>query len=111
MNDKWTKHADTMIQYAQCAQRNLKEMNIKNISIYIDVWSSLNGRFYQRMFDPRIDLLTAHWSPFEEVTWVLPLLTELSGWRNNMKQIQDEVYAASNFSDVIFVADFPGKSL
>lgn len=84
-------------------------MNLTDVSIHVDIWCSLNGRFYQRMFDPRIDLLTASWSPFEKVTWVLPLLTELSGWRKKMKQIQEEVYSASNFSDVLFVADFPGK--
>ncbi|XP_065208287.1 vitamin K-dependent gamma-carboxylase [Planococcus citri] len=110
-NDKWTKHPDTLIQYAQCAEKNLKEMNIHNISIYVDVWTSLNGRFYQRMFDPRVDLLRAEWSPFTDTPWVLPLMTELSGWRYKMKQIQDEVYATSNYSDVIFVADFPGMYL
>lgn len=75
----------------------------------MDLWCSLNGRFYQRMFDPRTDLLKAKWSPFEDVPWVLPLLSELTEWRSKMKQIQEDIYATSNFSEVIFIADFPGK--
>lgn len=79
------------------------------MSIYIDVWCSLNGRFQQRMFDPTYDLLKANWSPFKPIEWLLPLLTEYNDLREKMNAIQDEVYAWSNATDVLFVADFPGK--
>lgn len=79
------------------------------MSIHLDVWCSLNGRFQQRMFDPRVDLLTAEWSPLKEVSWLMPLLTEFSSWRTQMMKLEKEVYSWSEYSDVIFVADFPGQ--
>lgn len=114
--DRWEKHADMVIQYAQCLNRNLlqginaNEYKLsQNISIHLDVWCSLNGRFQQRMFDPRVDLLTAEWSPLKEVSWLMPLLTEFSSWRKQMMKLEKEVYSWSEHSDVIFVADFPGQ--
>lgn len=83
----------------------------ENISIYVDVWCSLNKRFQQRMFDPNYDLLKANWSPFQPVEWLLPVLTEYSGFRTTMNEISTEVYSWSNNSDVLFIADFPGEEV
>lgn len=78
----------------------------------MDVWKSLNGRFQQRMFDPRVNILNAPWSPFEEVTWVLPLLREFSFYRQeHFQSIVNDVSNWTDSSDVIFVADFPGLYL
>lgn len=150
-SDRWTKHGDMAMQYAQCLKQNLlydfqrmfsihfivflfsnkrffhnlEEKSLKlrgdnsqtsimeyitseNISIYLDVWCSLNGRFQQRMFNPNYDLLQANWSPFEPVEWLLPLLTEYSELRKRIATIQQEVYSWSNYSDALFIADFPG---
>ncbi|XP_030380126.1 vitamin K-dependent gamma-carboxylase [Scaptodrosophila lebanonensis] len=119
--DRWTKYADMAVQYAKCIERNIRQDIAKdpqnspltgtNISIYFDIWCSMNGRFQQRTFDPRVDLLRAPWSPFERTSWSLPLLTELNDMRPKLKTITDEVLAWSNYSDVIFVADFPGLTL
>lgn len=111
LNDKWLKHADMIIQFGQCAKENLQRKfdKFSNISLHIDVWCSLNGRFHQRMYDPQVDLLTVKWSPFEEVSWIMPLLTEYSDWRETLLKIQKETYESSNVSEIIFVADFPGK--
>lgn len=105
-----------LIQYAQCLKSNLlngasaNDYRLsKNISIYVDIWCSLNGRFQQRMFDPRVDLLTADWSPIKEVSWLMPLLTEFSSWRKQIMKLEKEIYSWSEYSDVIFVADFPGE--
>ncbi|KAF5269192.1 hypothetical protein FQR65_LT02493 [Abscondita terminalis] len=123
-NQRWNKHADMCIQYAYCLKNNLIQLNgtsisadknwpvlSNNISIFIDVWCSLNNRFQQRMFDPNYDLLTAKWSPFEKVSWLLPLMTESDDFRSKLQQLQEYVYSWSNFSDVLFVADFPGMYL
>lgn len=130
-NDRWSKHADMCLQLANCLKQQLlndliarKAMKgngmlqpkgthilTENISIYIDVWCSLNGRFQQRMYDPNYDLLKANWSPFKPVEWLLPLLTEYSGLREKMAHIQERVYLWSNYSDVLFIADFPGMQL
>ncbi|XP_049821936.1 vitamin K-dependent gamma-carboxylase isoform X2 [Aethina tumida] len=132
-NDRWNKHADMCMQYAQCIKDNLindfkdkheksvsqsiqPETNInfitsENISIYIDVWCSMNGRFQQRMYDPNYDLLKANWSPFKPVEWLLPVLSELNDFRELIKDITQEVYSWSNQSEVLFIADFPGMYL
>lgn len=81
-----------------------------NISVYVDVWCSLNKRFQQRMYDPNYDLLRANWSPFESVEWLMPVLMEYSGFRTTMNDISREVYSWSNNSDVLFIADFPGNA-
>lgn len=119
--DRWTKYADMAKQYAHCIHKNIEtqfKLNPKtsplkssNISIFFDIWCSMNGRFQQRVFDPRVDLLTADWSPWKRTTWSLPLLNELNHMRPKLKVIADEVLAWNNYSDVIFVADFPGLTL
>lgn len=119
--DRWTKYADMAQQYARCIYKNIEQEHLRNtdisplsstnISIYFDIWCSMNGRFQQRVFDPRVDLLKAEWSPFTRTSWSLPLLNELNHLRPKLRTIANEVLAWSNFSDVIFVADFPGLTL
>ncbi|EDW68978.1 vitamin K-dependent gamma-carboxylase [Drosophila virilis] len=119
--DRWTKYADMAVQYAKCIEKNIREdmdqhpqnspLTSSNISIYFDIWCAMNGRFQQRTFDPRVDLLKAPWSPFKRTPWSLPLLTELNHMRPKLKTIANEVLAWNNYSDVIFVADFPGLTL
>nr|XP_023023927.1 vitamin K-dependent gamma-carboxylase [Leptinotarsa decemlineata] len=127
-NDRWSKHADMGVQYAQCLKKNLiagfegkshlghstaisSKFTSDNISIYLDVWCSLNKRFQQRMFDPNYDLLKANWSPFQPVEWLLPVLWQYSDFRKKMDEISKEVHSWSNDSDVLFIADFPGLFL
>ncbi|KAG7299861.1 hypothetical protein JYU34_016881 [Plutella xylostella] len=119
-NDRWTRHGDMVYQYAHCIKRNLLQLNEElnfndqlstNISIYIDVWCSMNGRFQQRMFDPKVDLLRASWWPFQAVDWLMPLLSDATSLRGTLDEIREEVHGWSNHSDVIFVADFPGYEL
>ncbi|EEB12966.1 vitamin k-dependent gamma-carboxylase, putative [Pediculus humanus corporis] len=121
-NTRYSKHGDMLIQYAKCLKKNLNNPNVytskdvgvksfDDISIYVDVWCSLNGRFQQRMFNPNQNLLTAKWNPFEKISWLMPLLTNYSSWRVNLKEIQKQVHGWSNHSEVLFVADFPGMHL
>lgn len=115
-NDRWTKHADMAYEHARCINGILKDdyyrnpysiLNSTNISIYFDVWCSLNGRFQQRMFDPNVDVLTALWSPLTKTTWIKPLLIEFTDMRSKLTAIANQVLGWNNYSDVIFVADFP----
>ncbi|CAB3366213.1 Hypothetical predicted protein [Cloeon dipterum] len=111
-NDRWSKHVDMVHQWAKCVQRNVYQtQGITDISVHLDVWSSLNGRFQQRMYDPRVDLTKAQWSPFETPSWIMPLLTELSYWRIKLPEIEEDIFGWSNHTDVLFVADFPGLSM
>ena len=119
--DRWTKYADMAKQYAHCIHKNIEmehqrnaaisPLSSMNISIYFDIWCSMNGRFQQRVFDPRVDILKAEWSPFKRTSWSLPLLNELNHLRPKLRTIANEVLAWNNYSDVIFVADFPGLTL
>ncbi|KAI4464636.1 vitamin k-dependent gamma-carboxylase [Holotrichia oblita] len=127
-NNRWTKHADMTMQYAHCLKNNLllelddakflgdsksisQYITSDNISIYVDVWCSLNGRLQQRMYDPNYDLLQAEWSVFEQAEWLLPLLSEYNDYRPTITGIQEHVYSWSNYTDVLFIADFPGLYL
>lgn len=133
-SDRWARHADMAKQYATCVERNLQSelrrhrtslgagagpgaglapegLRADKLAVHVDVWCSLNGRFQQRIFDPRVDLLAAPWSPFQPVPWVMPLLTELSPMRRRIRELEAQVQSRSNYSDALFVADFPGLHL
>ena len=101
-------------QYIDCMAEKLKafeQLNITEPAIYLDVWRSMNKRFQQRMVDPNVDLVKAPWSPWKQTPWLQPLLTELSPWREKLIQIRKDLKEKSNFSDITFVADFPGLFL
>lgn len=119
-SDRWTKHAYLAHQYVNCIHRNLQEDYLRNVntvlssanlSIYLDIWCSLNGRFQQRIFDPSVDIVQAKWSPFERTHWTKPLLQQFSSMRPQMLQIAREVLQWNNYTDVMFIADFPGLQM
>lgn len=99
------------VQYAQCIKGKLKDHGYDDVELRFDIWRSMNGRFNQRQIDPRIDLLSpdTKWSVFEETTWLLPLLTNLSDWRTRMMQIENDLASKDQNVLITFVADFPGK--
>lgn len=108
-NNRWTHHADMVKQFANCVADKLKnQFNLTNISIYVDIWISLNGRFVQRIFNPTIDLLTANWSPLEKPSFVLPLIDDFVDWRFKLRQVEDQVISKGDNSTIVFMADFPG---
>lgn len=41
----------------------------------------------------------------------MPLLTDLTPWRTKLAELEADVLKWSNYSDVLFVADFPGLYL
>ncbi|XP_063591445.1 vitamin K-dependent gamma-carboxylase-like [Penaeus indicus] len=108
-NGRWTSHVDMAVQYGRCIESRLRGHGYANISLHFDVWRSLNKRFQQRVYDPSVDILTAPWSPWEKTPWVLPVLVELSQWRDKLRELQEG--QTSPYSDRIFVADFPGMML
>ncbi|CAG4966769.1 unnamed protein product [Parnassius apollo] len=120
-NERWTRHGDMVFQYARCLKENMVKESTRrtkfddsrksfseNISVYVDVWCSLNGRFTQRMFDPKVDVLAVTWSPFAPISFLMPLLDEASEWRGRLLKLRETIHSWNNYSDVIFIADFPG---
>lgn len=101
-NNKWALHGDMIQQFAKCVAAKMPDRS-NNMSVRMDIWGSLNGRFHQRLVDPYVDVLHAPWSPWSEVNWLMPLIRHFDGWRPwivNTK-IRTDV-------DMLFFADFPG---
>ncbi|KAJ7305318.1 hypothetical protein JRQ81_011237 [Phrynocephalus forsythii] len=105
---RWKDHADMLKQYATCLSHLLPSYNISEPEIYFDIWVSINDRFQQRLFDPRVDIVRAEWSPFKKTSWLKPLLVDLSPWRTKLQEIEDSL---DNQTEVVFIADFPGLHL
>uniref|UniRef100_A0A2C9JGW2 Vitamin K-dependent gamma-carboxylase n=2 Tax=Biomphalaria glabrata TaxID=6526 RepID=A0A2C9JGW2_BIOGL len=111
-NRRWAAHGDMIKQYAVCIARNLQKFNVSNVELYFDIWQSLNGRFQQRMVNPNVDILTAEWSPFETPSYIMPLIVDLSNWREKLDQMEAALINDNNKNtNVIFMADFPGLML
>lgn len=60
---------------------------------------------FLRIFDPRVDIVQAAWSPFQRTSWLQPLLMDLSPWRTKLQEIKSSL---DNHTEVVFIADFPG---
>lgn len=60
------------------------------------------------MVDPRVDILSAPWDPFTDTPWILPVLSELSKWREALKIMRQRISGAWEQHMAVFVADFPG---
>ncbi|TSM12516.1 Vitamin K-dependent gamma-carboxylase [Bagarius yarrelli] len=105
---RWKDHGDMLKQYAACLSRNLPRYNISEPQIYFDIWVSINDRFQQRIFDPRVNIVKADWSPFRTNLWLMPLLVNLSPWRTKFEEIEGTL---DNQTEVVFIADFPGLHL
>ncbi|NWS49497.1 VKGC carboxylase, partial [Probosciger aterrimus] len=105
---RWKDHADMLKQYATCLSQLLPRYNISEPHIYFDIWVSINDRFQQRLVDPRVDVVRAPWSPWRRTPWVLPLLLELSPWRQRLQELESSL---DGHTDVVFIADFPGLHL
>nr|XP_008514192.1 PREDICTED: vitamin K-dependent gamma-carboxylase [Equus przewalskii] len=105
---RWKDHADMLKQYATCLSHLLPKYNVTEPQIYFDIWVSINDRFQQRIFDPRVDIVQATWSPFQRTPWLQPLLMDLSPWRAKLQEIKSSL---DNHTEVVFIADFPGLHL
>ncbi|XP_027845741.2 vitamin K-dependent gamma-carboxylase [Aphis gossypii] len=104
-NNKWMLHGDMLKQFAGCVAANMADRH-DNISVLMDIWGSLNGRFHQRLVDPNVDLLHAPWSPWSPVPWLLPLIRHLDWWRPVMVDAK-----RNTDDDLLFFADFPGMTV
>ncbi|KAF7217002.1 vitamin K-dependent gamma-carboxylase [Nothobranchius furzeri] len=105
---RWKDHGDMLKQYATCLGHLLPRYNISDPEIYFDIWVSINERFQQRIFDPRVDIVKAEWSPFKPNPWLMPLLVDLSPWRTKFQEIEGSL---DNQTEIVFIADFPGLHL
>lgn len=63
---------DMVWQYAQYLKKQYQDNNQPEVGIYADVWAGLNGRPFQRLIDPEVDLARERWKYFESHDWILP---------------------------------------
>lgn len=96
-----------MRQFAECVAANMPDRR-DNMSVRMDIWGSLNGRFHQRLVDPDADLLHDPWSPWSPVPWLLPLLRHLDRWRPWIVTAKNRTDDDDDDNDLLFFADFPG---
>lgn len=66
-----------LFQYIQYLKRFLKEQtDIRNPIIKADLQMSVNGKPFQRMYDPTCNLADVSYSPFKDLKWILPLKSD-----------------------------------
>lgn len=69
-------------QFAHSIKKEFQEHG-KDVAVYADVKASLNGREYQQLIDPTIDLASENTSMFTVPRWIIPLKTPLKKGKLN----------------------------
>lgn len=62
-----------LVQYARYIADEAKQLGIRNPQVYADAVASLNGRPYQYLVDPDVDLAAVERPWFETPDWIVPL--------------------------------------
>ncbi|MDC0251998.1 HTTM domain-containing protein [bacterium] len=70
---KMVKNPHMILQFAHALDETFKEMNLNGVEIRAAAISSLNGRPYQLLIDPEVDLTKASYGFFEVPGWIIPL--------------------------------------
>lgn len=65
---------DMIWQYAQHLKNHYLDKG--DVAVYADVWASLNGRPYQQLIDPKVNLAEEPWNYFESHDWIVPFQEE-----------------------------------
>lgn len=115
-SSRWTSHPEQLKQYAVCLNDRLKAIlghdeTAQDIELYFDCWKSMNKRFHQRTYDPRVNIVKAAWSPFQKPGYTLPLMMEFDDMRDQIRKKSKEINEEDEFQEVTFIADFPGLRL
>lgn len=74
--DQMSTRPDMILQFAHYYADQLRAQGRENFSIHARAWVSLNGRAFQLMIDPQVDLASQPRDLLHD-TWVLPLVTPL----------------------------------
>ncbi len=62
-----------LVQYARYIADEAKQLGIRNPQVYADAVASLNGRPYQYIVDPDVDLAAVNRPLFQTPDWIVPL--------------------------------------
>ena len=66
-----TSKPDMIWQFAQRLEKEYAEKG-KEVEVYVDGKISVNGKPYQPLIDPKVDLAAEEWKHFEHHEWILP---------------------------------------
>lgn len=75
--EKMAGRPDMIWQFAHYLGDKLRQAGLKPI-VKANVWSALNGRSYQQLIDPEVNLAEVHPGPLAAAGWILPLQAEPS---------------------------------
>ncbi len=70
---KVATHPDMAWQVAQRIHAYYQAQKDRDVAVYYQGKAALNGRSYQRLIDPEIDLAAQEWPRFQSKAWVVPL--------------------------------------
>ena len=68
---------DMILQYAHHLKEKLQQTGLNQPIIIANAWASLNGRPFQRLIDPTINLAQVEFNPIAPATWIWPLEEKL----------------------------------
>lgn len=71
------KRPDMIYDYVQHLSQQLQNRGLGEFEIRVSSWATLNGRPYQRMIDPGVDLSRAEDPLLGPASWILPLEVDL----------------------------------
>lgn len=74
---KMVKNPHMILQYAHALDNTFKDMNLSGVEIRAVAIASLNGRPFQLLIDPEVDLAQASYGFFEIPGWIIPLKEDL----------------------------------
>ncbi len=72
---KMATRPDMILQFAHWLRDQYRSQGMNNVEVYAYVRASLNGREYQDLIDPEVNLAEEQWS-IRPSRWIVPLHTE-----------------------------------
>jgi hypothetical protein len=69
---------DMILQYAHFLREKLRQTGPDNPIIIANAWASLNGRPFQQLIDPTVNMAQIHPTLFTSAPWILPLKEKLA---------------------------------
>jgi hypothetical protein len=74
---KMATRPDMIIYYVHYLKEKVEQQGIADPIIRVDAWASLNGRPYQQLIDPTVNLAQEPLPIFARADWILPLQADL----------------------------------
>lgn len=70
---KVASHPDFLWQFVQFLKEEYRQEGFQNLEIYAFTQTNLNGRGFQPLVDPNVNLAKEPWNRFAHHTWILPI--------------------------------------